>query len=311
VLSVNSKLTAALIIPTLNAAKEWPALLAGIQSQTFSLRRVLIVDSSSTDGTDKLAAEAGFDVVSITRAEFNHGRTRQMAADMNPDVDLLIYMTHDAQLVGGDSIALLLEPFTDPTMGAVYGRQLPRPDAGPLEAHARHFNYPEKSSVKGWEDRQTYGIRATFLSNSFSAYRRSALVAVGGFPENTIVAEDALTAGKMLMAGWKTAYVAEATVSHSHPYSIAEEFRRYFDTGVYHHREAWLLEQFGSASGEGKRFVLSELKSLWPRHLYLVPAAMLRTLAKLVGYHLGRREAKLPPTLRRRLSMHKRYWDSV
>jgi rhamnosyltransferase len=284
-------------------------LLAGLQSQTVRLERVLIVDSSSTDGTAQMAAAAGFDVISITRAEFNHGRTRQMAAESIPDAEILVYMTQDAQLMEPDSITRLIEPFIDPTVGAAYGRQVPRADAGPIEAHARHFNYPERSQVKSWEDRSTLGIRATFLSNSFSAYRRSALFAVGGFPANTIMAEDALVAGKMLMAQWKIAYVAEATALHSHPYSVADEFKRYFDTGVYHSHEAWLLEQFGKASGEGKRFVFSELKALWPRHLHLIPASGARTLAKLVGYNLGLREAKLPPKLRRRLSLHKRFWD--
>jgi rhamnosyltransferase len=123
------------------------------------------------------------------------------------------------------------------------------------------------------------------------------------------MAEDALVAGRMLMAEWKIAYVAKATALHSHPYGIADEFKRYFDTGVYHSRESWLLEQFGKASGEGKRFVLSELKALWPRHVHLIPVSVVRTLAKFVGYNLGLREAILPPKLKRKLSLHKRFWD--
>ena len=57
------------------------------------------------------------------------------------------------------------------------------------------------------------------------------------------------------MAGWRTAYVAEAQVYHSHPFTVVQEFRRYFDTGVYHRQEMWLRESFGSPVGEGKRFV--------------------------------------------------------
>ena len=74
-----------------------------------------------------------------------------------------------------------------------------------------------------------------------------------------IMAEDSLAAAKLLLAGWRIAYVAEAMVNHSHSFSIGEEFRRYFDIGVYHNRESWLTGNFGKPGGEGKRFVLSEL----------------------------------------------------
>jgi rhamnosyltransferase len=113
----------------------------------------------------------------------------------------------------------------------------------------------------------------------------------------------------MLMAGWKTAYVAESAVMHSHNYSIAAEFKRYFDIGVCHSRESWLLEQFGTAYGEGKQFVISEMRSLFPENLRLIPSVLLRSLAKFIGYNLGRKEAWLQTSLKRKLSMHKRFWD--
>ncbi len=118
-------------------------------------------------------------------------------------------------------------------------------------------------------------------------------------------------AGKLLMAGWKTVYAADARVIHSHASSIDEEFSRYFDTGVYHEREVWLLESFGSASGEGARFVVSELRYLMAHAPYLIPSALVRTAARLLGYMLGRNEAKLSPSLRKRFSLNKQYWDAA
>jgi rhamnosyltransferase len=297
-------------VPTLNAAGCWKEFHAGLRQQAMPLQQVIVLDSTSTDGTPELARAAGYTVVTIPRHEFNHGGTRQVAAEMLPGVDVLVYLTQDAVLQSPDALGSLVTPFQDAAVGAAYGRQLPRPDANAIEAHARLFNYPETGQVKTLGDRETMGIKAAFLSNSFAAYRRTALQAVGGFPVDTIVAEDALVAAKLLMAGWKTSYVAEATVLHSHPYGVAEEFARYFDTGVYHSREPWLLETFGGAHGEGKRFVLSELRYLLHHAPYLVPSALVRTVAKYAGYHLGRNEARLDPALRRRLSLHKRFWDS-
>jgi len=299
----------AVVIPTLNAAGLWPSLQEGLRIQSISPQQVLVMDSSSTDGTPDLARAAGYNLVSIARSEFSHGGTRQAAAELLPDAEIIVYLTQDATLSHPESIARVIAPFADSLIGATFGRQLPRPEAGPIEAHARLFNYPDKSCVRTFEDRRTLGIRAAFLSNSFSAYRRTALFAVGGFLAEAITSEDLLVSARMLMAGWKTAYVADALVVHSHAYSIAEEFTRYFDTGVCLHREAWLRQQFGTPGSQGKYFVLSELRTIWPRHFYLFPAVIVRTLSKAAAYYLGRHEASLSPSLRRKFSLNKRFWD--
>ena len=296
------------IVPTLNAARDWPrfapALLAAVQPS-----QVLVLDSESTDGTLELARAAGFAVQSIYRSEFNHGGTRQLAAEMTPDTDILVYLTQDAILETPDTLTNLIHPFQDEQVGAVCGRQLPRPGAGEIEAHLREFNYPANSHVRSIEDRARMGIKAIFLSNSLAAYRRSALIEVGGFPSRVIFGEDAYVAGRLLLAGYKIAYAAEACAFHSHPYSIAEEFRRYFDIGVMHHREQWILETFGSAGGEGRRFVHAHLHYLWGRRPSLIPSALLRIAAKLIAYRLGRIEDAIPGHFKRRLSMHTHYWS--
>ena len=91
---------------------------------------------------------------------------------------------------------------------------------------------------------------------------------------------------------------------HSHDFTIAQEFRRYFDTGVYHRQQFWLTEKFGNPGGEGKRFIMSELSFLAPRHLHLLPQAFLRDIAKALGYQLGLRQAKLGARLSKRFSYH-------
>jgi rhamnosyltransferase len=127
------------IVPTLNAAADWPrfapALLACVRPD-----HVLLVDSESTDGTVALARQAGFSVCSISRAEFDHGGTRQRAAGMLPEAEILVYLTQDAVLAGPDEFKKLLTAFNAPQVAAVYGRQLPRIGAGAIEAHARGFN---------------------------------------------------------------------------------------------------------------------------------------------------------------------------
>jgi len=298
-----------IIIPTLNAANGWsqfaPALLACARPG-----QVLIVDSESTDGTADLARAAGFEVHRVARAEFNHGGTRQIAAEMLPNAEILVYLTQDSLLTEPNALDNLVAAFVDPHVGAAYGRQLPRPSAEAIEAHARNFNYPETSEVWSLASRAKLGLKAAFLSNSLAAYRRSALMNVGGFPTNVIFGEDMVTAARLLLNGHKVAYVADACAHHSHPYSPIQEFKRYFDIGVLHSRERWLLDEFGKASGEGKRFVLSELRYLQDRNAWQIPSALLRTVMKLVGYRLGQMEARLSPGIKRRLSMHPKFWTN-
>ena len=72
----------ALIIPTYNAAQLWPALSEGIRVQSLVPDQVIVIDSSSTDGTAELARKEGFTVIEIPQRDFNHGGTRQMGAEI-------------------------------------------------------------------------------------------------------------------------------------------------------------------------------------------------------------------------------------
>jgi len=297
-----------LIIPTYNAARYWNALSTGIRAQTLQPDRVIVIDSASKDSTAELARRDGFEVLEITPQEFNHGGTRQMGAEYAAEASILIYLTQDAAPFGVNAFANLVKAFDDPEIGAAYGRQLPRENASPIEAHGRHFSYTEVPVVRSWDSRRILGFKSIFFSNAFGAYRREALMSVGGFSTDVIFGEDTVVVARMHRAGWKTAYVADALVRHSHDYTIGEEFRRYFDIGVLHSRESWLNEQFGSASGEGRRFVLSELKYLLGQGPQHIPSAFARTLAKYLGYKVGRRESRIAPKLKHRLGMNRQYW---
>jgi len=272
-----------IIIPTYNAARYWDSLHSALTKQGVESDQVLIIDSSSTDGTAALVRSAGFQLKVIPTESFRHGATRQMAAKMASWADFLVYLTQDALPSDADSIQKLLDAFADPDVGGVYGRQLPRESADPIERHSRLFNYTEVSQVRTSGSRAEMGMKAAFFSNSFAAYRRKALDAVGGFP-NVILSEDCTVAARMLLADWKIVYQADAKVIHSHGLSIRKEFSRYFDIGVHHGQEKWFIEQFGTPQGEGVRFVKSELSFLRKHGYAFIPLALFRTLSKYVAY---------------------------
>lgn len=299
----------ALVVPTLNGGEVWERWLEAFSHQTLRPEFLLVVDSSSQDETVAQARAHGFVVHTIPRSDFDHGKTRQLAAEILEDARFLIYMTQDAILASPDALERLISAFEDPSVGAVYGRQLPRPGANPIEAHARLFNYPPVSEVRTLADVPRLGIRAAFMSDSFAAYRRATLMDVGGFPRQVILSEDTFVAAKMLLAGWKIVYRADAQVYHSHAYTPWQEFKRYFDIGVFHAREPWIRERFGEAEGEGWRYVRSELAYLWSKDPLQIPSSLVRLPLKYLGYRLGRIEAFLPTWLKKHLSMHSFFWN--
>lgn len=299
----------AVIIPTWNGGELFSRCLHALRQQVLQPNYVLVIDSGSEDGTRKAVEDAGYDLIRVEKRTFDHGGTRQMAANRLAEIDLLVYLTQDTVLADPNALTLLVEPFADVRVGSTYGRQLPRPGAGAVEAHARLFNYPDQSHVRRLDDWSRYGIKAAFISNSFAAYRRAALMQVGGFPKKLILGEDMVVAARMLQAGWLVAYQADAQVYHSHAYTIRQEFKRYFDIGVLHQDQHWILEEFGKPEGEGSRFVRSEFAYLARRAPWLLPSAVVRTAAKLIGYKIGQHSQRLPLSIKQKLSMHRGYWD--
>jgi rhamnosyltransferase len=304
----NEILNVGLLIPTLNAGEKWSNVLQMILNQSIKIDRKIIIDSGSNDNTIKDAISYGFEIISIKKNEFNHGKTRQHLVDLADNIDICVFLTQDAILASRDSIANIVNAFDDPEVGMAYGRQLPHKNAQPLETHARLFNYPSNSEILSLTDLKQKGFKVFFCSNSFAAYRKSALDAVGGFPSDSIMGEDAIVAAKMLMAGFKKAYVADATVYHSHSYTIYEEFKRYFDTRVFHEQNNWLINKFGKPTGEGIRFINSELRYVIKNDLKSILKSIVSLGAKWMGYKCGKYYKKMPIKILKKISMHKFYW---
>ena len=296
------------IIPTYNGGSVWLESAKSIAEQSVKPDNIYVIDSSSKDNTIAVAESYTFKVKVISSTEFNHGGTRNKATKELSNSDVLIFMTQDSILNTHTELEKLLSYFNDDNVAAVCGRQLPHDGANPLAMHARFFNYPEESCVKSASDIPKLGIKTAFMSNSFAAYRTKVFFELGGFPENTILAEDMYLTAKMIKAGYKVAYCAEAAVKHSHNYTPLQEFQRYFDIGVFHAREPWIREEFGGAGGEGMRFIRSELAFLLQTAPLWIPRSLITSGCKLLGYKLGQKYRKLPWSWCRSFSMYKSYW---
>ncbi|PYE55908.1 glycosyltransferase family 2 protein [Deinococcus yavapaiensis] len=298
-----------IIVPTLNPGIQAEALISAVSKQTLQPLLRVAIDSASTDDSVRLWREAGWDVLEIERGRFDHGGTRNFAAHYASEADVLVFLTQDAQPISRDWLKRLVAPLASGEVAATFGRQLPRPQASLFERYARFFNYPPVSHRMTRADIPTRGVKAFFFSNVCSAVRRDAFFKVGGFPERTIMNEDMLLAGRFLKHGYAIGYVADAPVMHSHEYTLAQQFRRNFDVGVFFADFAEELEG-ASVGREGVRFVLGQTKyALRHGRPDLLPVVVVEAAVKYTAFQIGKRHAFLPRRVKQVLSMHKYHWE--
>lgn len=297
------------IIPIYKPDHKLIELLKKIKEQSIEDIPLLIIDSGSNDEYKSEIKNMNCLVKKIDVKTFNHGGTRQMGANMFPDKDIYIFLTQDAILSNEKSIENIVKVFDNFNIGCAYGRQLPHKDANLFSSYARLFNYKDKSYIYSINDKEKYGIKTAFNSNSFAAYRRKALNEIGGFPIDTILSEDMYVAAKMLLNKWSVAYCSDAMVYHSHNYTIWQEFKRYFDIGVFYSRESWIKDTFGGAEGEGKKYIISEFKYLIKRNIVLIFPMIIRDIMKFFGFRLGMKERFINKHIKRKISMTKNFWN--
>lgn len=293
------------LIPTFQAAKHLPFCLPPLIQSPLK-PRILVLDSSSSDGTEKLAASMGVETLTIPQREFNHGLTREKGRRYL-GTDIVVMITQDAYATSPQMLENLVRPLMTKQASVSYARQLPHLGAGVFASFARQFNYPASSHIRSLDDVQTFGVYTFFCSNSCAAYLNSALDEIEGFP-SVLFGEDTIVVAKLLHAKHRIAYVAEAEVRHSHDYTLKQEFCRHFDMGLARHSFQSLLSLAGKDTVRGKAYVKALLKTLQQHNPSLIPYAVLQTAAKLLGYRIGQASLHAPIWFKRFFSSQKFYW---
>ncbi|MDG0794521.1 glycosyltransferase [Cohnella ginsengisoli] len=295
------------ILPTLNAEKYLVNLIGKLQEQTLRPHEILVVDSRSDDGTLLMAKRLGAKVMSVERKDFDHGGTRNLAAQKTTG-DVLVYMTQDAVPQHDRFIEEIVAPFADTKVAAVCGRQIARAESNVLERMTRDINYPELYIHKTLADLDRFGIKLFFFTNVCSAIRRDVFLQLGGFPAPIILNEDMMIAAKCITNGYAVVYNPRASVIHSHDYSLKKQFKRNFDIGVSMRMNEWIF-QYARAEKEGGRLVSEQLGRLWKQGNWTwIPRWIAEAGAKYVGYRFGVSYKKLPVRIRRKFSMHPDFW---
>ena len=296
------------VIPTLNAGPYLADVLTAIGRQKpCPPDEVIIIDSHSTDNTREIAK--GFPGTRIeTITNFSHGRARNMGAEMAGG-ELVVLMTQDAAPYDDHWLCNLLEPFSTPEVAAAFSRQIPRPEANPMEQFFLATHFPSGDPVymrrNGHED--LVFQRDVFFSNVGSTVRRSVLLQYP-FDEELIMSEDQQFARDVILAGMSVVYVPASVVVHSHDYSFGSAVGRYFDS-VFSLRQIFPKHSLGLSARMGFGYLRREAREMAVHDPAVLPRYAGYVLAKTLGTVLGHVAERLPRRFARRISMHKSWWD--
>lgn len=295
---------ASVIVPTLNGGAIYHELLDRLTRQKTDFEfELVVVDSGSRDDTVERTRALPFArVVEIDKSQFQHGRTRNLAAS-HAKGDFLLFLTQDA--LPADNFWLYnfihsMERFPE-AMGA-FGAHYAHRDATTftrmeMRQHFAGFNahpllYNKHLDIARWNapDRGFHQL-LHFYSDNNSCMRRSAWEAMP-YPE-VDYGEDQLWAYDAIKRGWSKLYCPNAIVYHSHDYDYDETleraeveawfFRKYFDYDLEvrdipreHVQRIAAAERFGRAHNLPRAEVEQKKRN---------------GLAQLEGWKLGKRRA--------------------
>lgn len=299
---------ASILIPVKNNGATLGLLLDAIEAQAGDVpRETIVIDSGSSDGSLAIARRPTVRLEQIPPESFHHGATRNLAARLGGG-ERLLFVSADAVPATRRWLAELVRETDDPTVAGAYSRQIPMPAASPLEQYFLGYLYGPQRRVQafggdGWLDMST-----TLFSNVSSCLRREAWERFP-FDETSIMSEDQVWSRQALLAGYRLVYAPAAAVYHSHRYSLAGAFRRFFDSGA----SSQTSYMPGGARGtlrllqEGAGYLRGEVAYLRAGgEGSLVPYALAYEAAKFAGLLAGRQRQHLPDRFARRLSYYSR-----
>lgn len=273
---------------------------------------IVVVDSGSTDGTQDMARSFGAVVHEIPSDEFNHGGTRNLGARL-ANGEIVVFTVDDALPIGEHWLERLVAPMREgESIAGTYARQVAYDDAPPHQRFYIDYRYGPEPRRQRAATPADLNVANTLFSNVSSAIRRS-VTREFPFATDILIAEDLEWCRRVLLAGYEVAYVPDAVVRHSHHYTLADAFKRYFDQGAAA-KHSYMGE--GSSSpqavrGAGLAFVRKELAWMWRGgERRWIPAALAHEAARFTGFQLGAHHRLVPPRLRPRLSRTPVYWST-
>lgn len=157
------------VVPCLNEAPSVARVVRTLRAQPL-LDRVVVVDNGSTDGTARIAEEAGADVVREERRGYGYACKAGVAAAR--DADVIVLLDGDAA-DDPDDLPRILAPLLAGGADLVVGSRA----IGAREAGSMTPQQVVGNKIAAWLMRWIYGVRVTDLG-PFRCIRRCDLLAL-------------------------------------------------------------------------------------------------------------------------------------
>jgi rhamnosyltransferase len=208
----------AIVIRAKNEARFIGDVLDAVfQPTALRPRQVVVVDSGSTDGTLDIVRAFPTILIEIKPHEFTYGFALNLGV-AHVDTEIVVTISAHSLPANPDWLRQLIQPFRQPRVAGVYGRQLPRSNATVLELMGMRL-------TGVLSDRPKLLERKPLFSNANGAFRRS-LWLEHPFDESIGGAEDIAWVRSMQERGYLIAYEPTAAVYHSHGEPLIKHLRR-------------------------------------------------------------------------------------
>lgn len=172
--------------------------------QTRLPDQIIVVDDCSADATGAVARLCGADVVARSHRNTGKGRALNLGLAL-AETDIVITVDADT-ILASDAVERIIVPFADPRVSAACGFVVPQRLTSVWE-RGRLMEYLWFLSL--FKRVQDHLNTVIVLSGCFTAFRRSALAALGGFKHRTIT-EDLDLTWELLIAGHQIRFVPDA-----------------------------------------------------------------------------------------------------
>jgi peptidoglycan-N-acetylglucosamine deacetylase len=211
------KPSVSVIIPAYNEERVIEASVRRVLASDYPDVRVIVADDGSKDRTSAIVAEAFADDPRVTLLTLvNGGKAKALNTALEQATgEIVIALDADTQFEP-ETIGRLARWFIDPKIGAVAG------DArvGNRVNLVTRWQAIEYITAQNLERRALAGFDAmTVVPGAVGAWRRAALDAVGGYPEDTLAEDQDLTIA-VQRAGWRVTYDPRAVAWTEAPESF-------------------------------------------------------------------------------------------